>query len=217
LCQKIADIALASNATLDTYTITLVGGHGTVAGNVICLKQSGRFYQGLAINVATNVITLDSPLDFAFTTSATAFRSTSEMIVNGSVTPQIFSVSPPAGTSWHVYGMDLAITDGTAMDDSTFGGITALTKGLVFRQKDGTYKNFFNVKSNGEFHLRASFMEYSSKAPAGSFGLNVELDFVDHNGCAVLLKEGDEMQLIIQDDLTGLSSFKATVSGHVIN
>jgi hypothetical protein len=141
------------------------------------------------------------------------------MNVNGSVTSQIFAVSPPAGTSWHVYGMDLAISDGTAMDDATFGGIPALTRGLVFRHKDGTYKNFFNVKSNGEFNLRATELNYSAKAPAGSFGMNVELAFPDHNGCAILLDgdTGDEMQMIIQDDLTGLTSFRATVSGHVVS
>lgn len=219
LCQKIADITLASGATLDSNTINLVAGHGTVNGNVICLKENGRYYQALVTNVATNVITLDSPLDYAFTPAAVAFRSSAEMNVNGSVTPQIFAVTPPVGTSWHVYGMDISITDNVAMDDGTFGGLVALTKGIVFRQKDGTYKNFFNVKNNGEFNLRATRIDYSAKAPAGQYGLNVELSFVDHNGVAVFLDgdSTDELQLIIQDDLTGLLSFRATVSGHVVN
>lgn len=219
LCQKLADIVLASPVSVDSRTITLTGGHGTVNGNVICLKENGRHYQGIVTNVATNVITLDSPVDYAYSVSAVSYRSSYAMNVNGSVTPQVFSVIPPTGSKWHIYGMDLAITDNSAMDDALFGGLTALPNGIVFRKKDGLYKNFFNVKANGEFNLRATRVDYSSKAPAGSYGLNVELSFVDHNGCAIELDGtlAEEMQIIVQDDLTGLASFAATVSGHVTN
>ena len=220
ICQFLANIVLSANTVIDTWTIELVAGHGVVAGNTICLRENGRHYQAVALNVATNTITLDTPLDYAFTVTANAFRSSDAMNVNGSVTRQIFRVAPPAGSKWDILGCEFVITDNTAMDDGTFGGIAALTRGLVLRKKDTVYKNIFNVKTNGDFAFRCDSVRYAEKPPSGTgYGFTAYRTFNARNGIAIRLDgdKGDEFQVIIQDDLTGLSSFRAGVWVHVVS
>lgn len=220
LCQFLGNITLAAPTVVGGYTLSLVAGHGVVAGNVLCLKENGRYFQALVPTggVSGNTITITTPIDHIFTVAAQGFRSNAEMNVNGSVTPVVFAVTPPAGTKWHIRGMDLSMLDNTAMDDSTFAGITALPKGLVFRKKNGDYHSFFNIKTNGEFALRATTYEYSAKAPAGFYGLNVEFDFLGHFGTVVMLDAdaGDYLEVLVQDDLSAVNFFRATISGHVV-
>lgn len=63
-------ITLAINTTPNTNTITLAAGHNVVAGDTIVLKEGVAYFQANVLNVATNTITLDSPVDFPFTTAA---------------------------------------------------------------------------------------------------------------------------------------------------
>lgn len=217
ICKKIADITIFSNAMLGASSITFGIGHGVVVGNIICLRESQRFYQGVALTVVGDVVTLDSPLDYAYTIAAEGFRSSDAMNVDGSVTPVIFSVSPPFGTSWDIYGIAGAMTDDVAMDDAKFGGITALIKGVVIRKKNGIYKNIMNAKTNLELCLRSDTFDYSTKAPAGVYGLSYEKKLTDRSGVAMRLDYGDELQVIIQDNLAGLSSFGKIVFGHVVS
>jgi hypothetical protein len=221
ICKKIADITLSVNAPINSAQVTLTAGHGAVIGNIICLRHSGRFYQGQVLGVATNLISLDTPLDFAFPAVGTVgFLSSDQMAVNGSVTPQIFSISPPAGTKWDITGCSFWLLDGTAMDDGTFGGIAALAKGIVARKKDWTYKNIFNIKTNGDFAFRCDEVRYADKPPSGSaYGFSAKKTFNIRHGIVIRLdaNNSDEFQIIVQDNLTGLSSFKAAIWGHVVS
>ena len=56
------------------YTITLTGGHAVVVGSHIVMSDSvsERVYIGSVLVVATNLITLDTPLNFAYPTATTA-------------------------------------------------------------------------------------------------------------------------------------------------
>lgn len=219
LCNILQNVTLASNTAIGDEAITLVAGHGTVAGNIICLKQNGRFYQAVVLSVATDTINLDTPLDYAFTVAATAHRSTGQLAVDGSSSAVTYKVSPPAGTKWDIYGFSLNLMDGDQMDDGKFGGITALTKGVVVRKKDGTYKNIFTVKTNGDLAIQLGNIDYSSKAPSGTYGLTATTYFQERYGVAMRLDAEleDELQIIVRDNLSGLSSFTGFIWGHVVS
>jgi len=223
LCNKIADIELSTQPDIDQNVVSLVAGHGVVAGNVICFKSGIHFYQGIAIAVSTNDITLDSPLDFSFPVGSEAFRSVSNMAVNGSVTPVIFKVSPPASTKWDLCRVIITMTDDLAMDDGKFGGISAISKGVVIRKKNASYKNIFNAKTNGDFRSRSFDVQYldATLGPGGLYGFGCRRSFngFDKNGVVIRLDgdTADEFQFIIQDDLTGLSSLRACIQGHVVS
>lgn len=221
MCQLLNTVTLASNATLDSRTITLVAGHGVVAGNTICLKEGSHFSQMDVLSVNVNVITFDTPLDFGYTTAAIAQRTTKNMAVNGSLTPQVFRITPVGLTvKFDITKIIFHIEDNAVMDTHKFGGITALTNGVIFRKKDGIYKNIFNIKSNGDFAHHNDTLEYDDKAPAGVYGLRSIRNIAGQNNDGVVIRldpaSNDELQIIIQDDLTGIDEFHCVARGSIV-
>jgi hypothetical protein len=221
LCKTIAAVTLSSGMTLGTRTVNLVAGHGAIVGEMMNFKQAGRLTQAKVLVVAGNVITIDSPIDYAYTTAATVVRTSAEMNVNGAVTPVEFTVTPPAGIVWDITKITVHIEDNAAMDDGTFGGIVALTNGVVMQHRNGIYKHILNAKTNGELAEIARMMEYVAKPPSGTgYSANFWYAFAGQNEFGITLRldgtTGDTIVMIIQDDLTTLSAFRVVVMGHVV-
>lgn len=220
-CQTINAITLSESVTIDTKTCKLTAWHSVVVGNIICFKQDSHFFQAKVINVSTNDITLDRPFDFAFTTSSNLVRSTNNMNVDWSVTPQIFKVTPIWTTvKFDITRIILMITDWTAMDSWTFWWIPALTNWITIRKKDWVYKNIFNSKTNWDFSLHCDIVEYDSKAPSWQYWIKIlrRFSWQENNWVTIRLdpNNNDEFQIIIQDNLTWLINFNCVVQWHVI-
>lgn len=209
--------SLASSTTVDSYDVEMSAGHTFVAGDEILIAEADASFQAEVLSVLTNTLTLDSPLDNVYTTSAIVFEVTSDMAVDGSTTAEEFSIELGSGAtiSFDITGIRFVINDASAMDDGTFGGIAALTNGVVF-QVEHTHGNhtLWNAKTNGKLGLVMDNREYTSKAPAGEYGYNCTWKVNDDNGVVIRLSAGEKIKLIIQDDLTALSSFQAWVYGH---
>lgn len=216
---------IAENTSIGDVNVTLTSVTGIITGTYLAMFSGGsgenRFYFGEVLAVVGNNITLDTPLDFAYETGDVVIKATRDLNVDGSSTTQIFAVSG-AGTG-STLEIDITriifqITDNTAMDDGTFGGISALTRGIVLRINNGITSNIYNIKSNGDFGLVAFDKTYSDKAPAGTFGLTVRSTFAGQNkhGVAIRLKENEKLELLIQDDLTGITSFRMLAQGHIV-
>jgi hypothetical protein len=213
---------LGSPIAADDKVITLVGGHGAVVGNCLCVKEGSSFYQGIITNVAVNNITVDTPFDVAHTTAAEVEIGNINLNINGSVTPVVFEVGPLVGSGdkWDITRMQGAIRDATAMDDGLFGGVTALTNGVYFRRNNGTAKNLFNIKTNGDIRLRSDEANYAAKAKSGEYGISFTRTWAGQENSGVTLRldsaDGDTFQAIVQDDLTGLIEFNIIIQGHVV-
>lgn len=219
--KVLATVTLASPAINDLRTVTLTTGHGTNVGEMFVIKEGDYFYQALVLNVTADVITFDRPLDHAFTVAAVVQRCDINMAVDGSVTSQIFYISPSGTTlDLDINSIFFHIEDNVVMDSATFGGITKLARGVVVRRVNGENKVLFNVKSNGEFARHCLFSEYDSKAPAGVYGFRAVKQFNSQTGNGVSLRlnyaTDDQLQIIIQDNLTGIAEFHATAQGHVV-
>ena len=61
-------------------------------------------------------------------------------------------------------------------DDGKFGGISALTNGMYFRKENGERVNLGNYISNQSFKDVGAFVEYTQKAPAGTYATNITFD-----------------------------------------
>ena len=215
---------LESAVSIDDTQFTAVAGHAISIGDIVCFQEKTHFMQAIVLNVATNLITIDTPFDYPFTTNGCCSHGTNNLAVNGSLTPQIFSVSPKnlqSNVEWDITRMAIQMLDSSDMDDAMFGGMTALINGIVLRHVNGVTKNIFNIKTNGEFSLRNFSAEYSSKAPAGQYGFRSWRSFAgqENNGVTIRLsaKDEDELQLIVNDDLTDLDNFYAIIQGHVVD
>jgi hypothetical protein len=193
---------------------------GFAVGNHIVIKDTGgdvrEHHFDITAVVVNTSITVDRPIDIAYTTSATLEVVTLNMNVVGSLAaPLIYEVTPPSDEVWHIERVLLSITDQTAMDDALFGGITALTNGVVLIEDKTINQTITNWKTNAHMKEDMYDVNYSLKAPAGFYGLNGRFTF-ERMGAIIKLdgSVGDSLKIYIQDDLSGLDTFRMKAQGH---
>lgn len=167
---------------------------------------------------APGTLTLDRPLDNDYSTAATVELVVTDMTpqVGSLAAPISFKVAPPAGEVWHILRINLSATDGTANTDDKFGGIGALTNGMVIRQNLSTgFKTVTNWKNNADIKLDLFDLPYNSVAGPSLDGMNgrftfKKLDFVvELNGT-----NGDYLEILVQDDITAQTTFIIKAQGH---
>lgn len=207
-----------SGVTTFVYTFTATAGHGIIANDYIGLFDvaANRSFFATVLNVAVNTITVDRPIDHDFLAATAVGRIvTIEMAVNGSGTPQIFSLNAGA-VPVDITRMLIQMLDSTDMDEGKFGGQPALTRGLVFRIVNNWQKTVFCFKTNGEIRQFCYDVTYADKAPAGQYGLGARITFAgqEKHGVALRVQDTDVLQWVVQDDLTGLDSLKIAAEGH---
>lgn len=217
---------LSAPVTMDAVSFQSPQAGSMSAGMIVCFQEGTHFMQASVLSVSAPTVNIDTPFDFAFTTSGGCSYGVKNMAVDGSVTTQIFRVSPKNlqnGVKWDITRIIFAITDDAAMDDGKFGGIAALTKGIILRVKDGDVKNIFNAKTNGDFAERMYDVTYvpATLGPSGLYGLRGRRSFngLDKNGVVIRLsaETDDEFQVLIRDNLSTLSGFEMVVQGHVVS
>jgi len=222
--HQISTFEISAPVDIDDLTVSVVSTTGMVAGHVLCFQEGTNFFQAIILEINSLVLTIDTPFDFAFSTAGGCSFGNRNMNVDGSVTPVIFRVGPgnlDDGQEWDIVRILFSMVDEAEMDDGLFGGIAALPKGLVLRQVNGHSKNIFNVKTNGEFALRNYDASYADNAKKGFYGFRSRRTFGGQSKNGVVLRleatTNDQLQIIIQDDLTDLVTFYSVVQGHVVD
>ncbi len=214
------DLQLAEDAVLESRELVVTDASNLTIGDYIVIKEEYRSYQAEIIGISTNTLTMDIPVEYEFSTDSIIESRSIYLNVDGSVTPVIASIKPPEGTQIDINMISMGMLDSKDMDDAIFGGITELTRGIVLRKHcPAEIRNIFNAKTNGQLALRTR-LEYTSKAPAGFYGLRASkyMNGPEGNGVAVRLNGNNQesLKLIIQDDLTTMENFTATVRGHIV-
>lgn len=214
-----------ADAIENTYSITVPAGSGAIVGDYIGIFFENKFYFGEALSVTGGgtIIGLDSPLNYSYLTGSQVTIATRDLNVDGSVTRQSFNIGPVfdfQDNKIRIRNLIFQMTDATAMDDGKFGGIAGgLVNGLFLRSNttDHGYRNYFNLKTNGDFANIAYDTIYADKAPAGLYGFKTKYTYAgrEKHGSAPILAAGDTMDAIVQDDLTLLDSFRIIARGEV--
>lgn len=212
----------------ETLEITTTG-TVPVVGNFLCIKEGLFFTQTEIISVTPIAgndydVTVSIPMDHPYTTSSNVCLQDCDMNVNGSVTPVEFFIGPEgaeAGTQWDITRMIISMTHGTSGDDGKFGGITALTNGVYFRQENGGTYNLFNAKENSDFAIEGYDITYPARSGgAGSFGTRARITFNGPDKRGVVLRlsadNGDKFLACVRDDLTTLDRFRIKVQGQIV-
>lgn len=226
--DTVTDLAVAT--AIDEKTITLTDSTGFVEGEYIIVYSdvTDRYYLGSILDITGNVVTVDSPLDSALPVGATVTTGPSNMAVDGSITPSIFGLR---GENVLPDGVDLTFdmtriifhctTSGT-VDLSKFADIAGgITNGLVLRKRDGVYNNIFNVKTNGEISgiLYDLSIQQSTNPAQGQNGFYARLTFASQGklGVAVRLEKGEDLEFIVQDDLSSIELLEVYAEGHIVD
>lgn len=230
-----APLALFADAVIDVNSVQIPTPSGivglaeapTAPDYLAILSGTGEFYFGNVLSVVVDdggggfdTINLDAPIDFVFTAALSVVLRTNRnlALANGSVTKQTYSIQSGANQEIDITRVMINIIGGSAMDDGLFGDITALTNGLVMRQANGEKNNLFTIHKNGDMRLLGFDLEYVSKAPAGQTALGWRLTFGGQSKIGVVQRigPGESLDIIIQDDLTGLAEFSWMAEGHVV-
>lgn len=219
---------LAADTVVGSRDITLTAGHGLTSPADLGLTMeladasNGSFFiQSLITAIVGDVITLDSPLNRVYTTAGSLVAvSTAEMNVDGSVTPIIFKVLPFDLQQGNISRVLLEMRDATSMDFSTFGGLPVLDNGIVLRVNngDGTFRHLHNFKDNGDI-IEIAF-DHAFLLPKGGNVINgftsrITWGSESKHGAVIRLDGtlGQGLELIVQDDLTGLLRMRWTAQG----
>lgn len=223
LCAELDTVNLAADAIIDTRTVEFEPGHGFVVGQWACIRSNGFWYQGRVTVVNGNIITFDTPFNQTYSDGSSVRRVTPEMNVDGSANRIIFAMGPAPGKKWDITRFSVALRDDAAMNDGKFGGLTQLINGMVVRaKKEDKYINIFTARNNSHLAEQSSWFEYTDATlgPAGQYGfkMNRGLSGQENNGVVIRLDgdKGEQLQAIVQDNLTGLTYMRIIAYGHVV-
>lgn len=151
-----------------------------------------------------------------FLTVENTAAGTREMAVLGTLgAPVRYRLGPPAGQRWGVTTVIAAISDNASFTQGDFGGIVGgLTNGLGLMLRSGGV----DVELYGGFRVRRNMDWFAVPArvnlttwagPAQT--LEASFNIFQDTGQYVILDGdlGQELVVIIQDDLTGLTGFRS--------
>lgn len=213
---------ITAAAEVGAYTIDVDDSTGvaTDGTHAIEIYENGRIFQSIVTASTATSITFSAPLDMAVDAGSAVEISAWDMTVDGSSTAVVYAVRVPDGVTWDITSINFSMTGTATMDDAKFGPLTALTNGIVVRHKDSYYNNLMSITNNAGFFEHGCDDSYPAKVPAGTYAYRARKKYAgqDNNGVAIRLTAGDELQIIIQDDLEDVTftKFACVVMGHEV-
>jgi len=207
-----------------TADVTATTGFADLAPIVISDPATGNFMQARQVGaIATNTITIDRPFDRAFPSGATITNGIVNMRVDGSSTAQSFKIGPVLKGSIDIARIMGYIEDAspTALNNTQFGALASLTRGILLRRYDASKQVFYNIwnaKNHADISLLSYDGTYTDAPPSGSKSYRFRNSYngLDKHGVVLRLDVGDYLELLVQDDLTGLLRFEMMAQGHKV-
>lgn len=172
------------------------------------------------LNVSTDTLTIDRPLEQTYTASGVLEITEHDLAQgNGSVaSPDIYEIAPPSGEIWHIWSITLSILDNLEPGVEKFGGIAALTNGMVVRQENSVKRNLVVFRTNGDMkeYFGTTQVEFIERVGAGAWSTYALWEYRSLTGSIIRLDGtlSESLKFIIQDNLTALSLMEIVGHGH---
>lgn len=207
-----------------TQSIDVVDGSAFANGDPIQIESTTFIEPTYPIIISgggTNTFVLDRPIDGTFAIGDSVEQVTTNLAVDGSVTPVAFKLQADIDQIWHIVRFLLAMVHDSAADDGRFGNIAGgLINGCILRGFNGAtgqYRTFTNWKTNGDIKMDMFDVNYTDKAGAGDFGTNGRGSIKDGTGSVPRIDHNtdDFLELLIQDNLLSLIRFNLKGQGHI--
>jgi hypothetical protein len=141
--------------------------------------------------------------------------------VDGSATPVLFKVSPPAAGVIAIGHLSLTVRDSGAFRAERYGALATLASGVVvglFKDSDGSlvqsFTNSHAVQANAQWAHYCNETQLNTWGSGDSF-LTAHWEFLSDSGVSILLVAGSDLAFGVQinDDLTGLVEHEFLVQG----
>lgn len=225
-------VQIATNTTIGQTIISLEAGHGfsTSSSQVEYMQffESGNNAQRKVLSVSTNDITINEPLNFAFTTAAIGKRSIKNFGINASATSATYCVDSLTFTNILVVKHITIVGIHSAESDlSKFMGISELVNGVQFKKNlygdlipGGVDVALGKVYKNSDFLLTGGgSVQFSDKGGGGAYGTIININFNDRFGSVITLDSSlqEKLCLTINDNLNTITSLEVTVYGKFQN
>jgi hypothetical protein len=222
---------LSVSRSIGDYIIQPTSMTGIVIGKILTLFSPAdvRFTQVVVTNVIGGDVYIDSPLDFAY--PAGSFIDVQEpnlaTLTGTQASPITCGIrnnagqTPPPGlvlTFDVVRLIFMCYTTGNPTL-SDFGDIeNGLLNGLVLRKRDGEVYNIFNVKDNGDLAGYMFDFDVLTATGQGQPGFKARLTFggQDKFGAVIRLPINEDLELLVQDDLSSLLRFEVIAEGSIV-
>ena len=137
--------------------------------------------------------------------------SVDNMAVDGSVTEQVFSVTPPTGEVWRIARWSLFVSDSGTFDTGNWGNGITLTNGLM-PKLNGVDLLDFPITSTAVLASVGDAIEHYTFG-TGNEMVVAKWDFKEA-GQYIRLTDTDTLSLVVRDDLTGLDEQYTMISGY---
>ena len=193
--------------------------------DVVVMTSPGNIYFGLVLVVAADLLTCDSLIPFAFPSGSVIQSFTRDLNVDGSVTPQRFTIFGSGAPNVQINLTRLVLTALTTdpVDLSKFGDIIGgLTNGMMLQGIPAGVippSNNWNVKTNADLEnlTGGDFKVAAATNPAqGQDGFNARYTYggPDKHDAIPPINIGDRIDLIIQDNLTTILQLLMLFAGN---
>jgi len=217
------------DVAIDDYVMPVTSVTGIVAGKHLAIfdPASVRFMNACVVSVASLNVTIDRPMDFAFPSGSYVDVSETNLAVNGAGGTIVAGLRnnagavPPPGIELTVDITRLIFqcVAATAVDLTKFGDLAALTNGITCRERNDTHHNIFNAKTNGD--LAGIMFDLSVSTASGSKGVDGFISRLTWGGQAkmgavVRLPIDTDIEILINDDISGLTLFEIVAEGSVV-
>lgn len=192
------------------------------------LIQEGSVEETDAVKIITvtpgtpGTFALDRPVDNDYTIAATierVVRDMSTVVVATPASPVVFTIAPLPGEIFHFLRLNISMTHQQAGNDSTFGSLPALTNGIILRQNLSTRKEIIsNWKTNGDIRKDVGVdLVATTGAGLAANGTSARFTFKRADFVVALIGDnGDSLDIIIQDPLSGLNTCEMKAQGHFV-
>jgi len=162
-------------------------------------------------------VDVSDPKSGNFTNIPLTNGGSDEINVDGDPTPVSFTAEPPANKNIIVYRLILVMED-ASMSWVKFAGISALANGVLIKvTEDGVERTITTdpIKTNRDFVWNCYDVQIDN---ATTSVLRMRWTF-SKAGTVLVLKDsyGDNFKVTVQDDLTNVSYFKATIQGYEVD
>ena len=220
----VTNTPLAGDIAIEATVLTLTSAVGFATGDRILIDDGTNSEHHLPqITDLTGVTaTLDGPIDHAYlaaNTTITKVLVNLEGLVGTIGAPISYVVKPHASEVWHLTRLNFSIQHAVAADDGKFGGIAALGNGVVLRTNTALLglRTLTNWKANKDMIEDMYDVKYSDKVGSSNNGTNGRWSFKQRAQFVIRLdgSQGDEFEILIQDNLTTLVDFQINLQGHV--
>ena len=203
---------------VNTRTVYVNDTTNVLANDLITFYEGERLFQSTVYSKTATSIEINGFFEYPFTGNALVEVGLYNLNVDGSTTPQHFTLKSVGIIGINVHTINISMQDASEIDGSKFGGIAALDRGLLWRLKKGSfYKNLSVQISNNSIWETGFNIDIidDSLGPSGLYSFHGRRQLSTVDGSIINIRPNlDELIVTVQDDLSDLTSLRISINGH---